>query len=371
MPFARPTIKEIQTRIMADMSTLLLDGRPVQRKSFLSVLAKAFSKAVYPCYGFLAWIVKQMFASTAETKYLEIIGEEIDVTRRPAGYASGEAIFTGIDGAAIPAGTMLNAANGQQYRTSELGTIGFAITEQAIIPVEAVVEGAAGNIDAGEILSLVSPIESVYSAVAVNTGSIDGGTDIETDAELLARILAKKRRPPQGGAVPDYEQWMMAVPGVYRPFVFTLYGGPGTDPDVEQAGFVAMSFCVATGDHIPSGTKVSEVQVAIDTVRSNTVKGAVVFAPTPLPVALEIQVTPNTQAVQDAVEAALDAMLLAEAVPTGTSLPGGAVASGKLYLSHINEAISLAVGEIDHVLVSPTSDITIRKDEFPVLSYTW
>ncbi|MFH1999963.1 MAG: baseplate J/gp47 family protein [Planctomycetota bacterium] len=65
--------------------------------------------------------------------------------------------------------------------------------------------------------------------------------------------------------------------------------------------------------------------------------------------------------VKAAIEAELEDLIYREGEP-GSSI----------YLSHIREAISLATGEVDHTLVSPTSDVTIGATEIAVLgTITW
>jgi hypothetical protein len=50
----------------------------------------------------------------------------------------------------------------------------------------------------------------------------------ETDAELLARLLARMRRPPAGGNKYDYVQWALEVDYVAAAWSFPLAQGPGT-----------------------------------------------------------------------------------------------------------------------------------------------
>jgi uncharacterized phage protein gp47/JayE len=70
-----------------------------------------------------------------------------------------------------------------------------------------------------------------------------------------------------------------------------------------------------------------------------------VVAPTPVTLNFNIQLTPNTASVKAAVEASLRDLLLREAAPGVT-----------LLISHIREAISVAAGETDNVLISPTTN---------------
>ena len=92
------------------------------------------------------------------------------------------------------------APDGEEYITTAQGTISGGT---AIIAIEALIAGAAGNQDDETDLSLVSPIENIYSSAELNAAITDG-SDEETDAHLLARIQLQERTPPQGGSVPDY-----------------------------------------------------------------------------------------------------------------------------------------------------------------------
>ncbi|TJW61918.1 MAG: hypothetical protein E5X43_37835, partial [Mesorhizobium sp.] len=73
--------------------------------------------------------------------------------------------------------------------------------------------GVATNIAAGETVERADPTQfpNLELEAIVASGGIGGGADTETDASLRARILDRKRRPPQGGAYSDYEQFARAV----------------------------------------------------------------------------------------------------------------------------------------------------------------
>ncbi|WP_230478800.1 baseplate J/gp47 family protein [Kingella kingae] len=55
-----------------------------------------------------------------------------------------------------------------------------------------------------------------------------GGTDAESDASLLARLLERLRRPPAGGNQYDYKNWALSVDGVSSAYVYPLRRGLGT-----------------------------------------------------------------------------------------------------------------------------------------------
>ena len=98
-----------------------------------------------------------------------------------------------------------------------------------------------------------------------------------------------------------------------------------------------------TADGIPDGASVAAVQALIDQEDRRPVTADVtVVAPVAKPLDLVISgLTPASAEVQAAVIANLTDLLRREASPGATIL-----------LSHIREAISIAAGEHDHVLVS-------------------
>lgn len=107
---------------------------------------------------------------------------------------------------------------------------------------------------------------------------------------------------------------------------------------------------------LPDSTEVSNVQAYIDDPSRRPVTAMFrAAAPTALTVNFDIDVTPNTAEVQAAVEAELRDLLLREGAP-GVTIP----------LSHIREAISIAVGETDYVLNTPSAAITPTATQIPI-----
>ncbi len=88
--------------------------------------------------------------------------------------------------------------------------------------------GVAGNLAAGAVLTLLSPLPGTGSTGAVTESGITGGADIESIAELLDRLLYVRRNPPVGGALHDYVIWAREVPGVSRAWAWDAWHGPGT-----------------------------------------------------------------------------------------------------------------------------------------------
>jgi uncharacterized phage protein gp47/JayE len=348
MPFTRPPLKSLIDRSIADIHARLPGSDALLPVSNLNVLAHVNAAAVHGLYGFLDWLSKQVMPDTADDDYLARWASIWKVNRRPAAPATGVVTLSGIPGASVLAGTQLSSAHGERYNLLEDVTL---VAETAIARVEAVTPGAAGNLAIGA-LTLVSPVPGIKSTAIVAMDGLTGGTDAESDASLRERLMYRIQRPPRGGAAHDYEAWAKEVPGVTRVWVA---------PETPEPGYVTVRFVRDDDENfIPSADEIGRVQTHIDQVRP--VQAHVhVLAPVPVPIDFEIDAIPASQSVREAIEAEIRDLLLREAAP-------GAV----ILKSHITEAISIALGEMDHTLVSPTSNVVFAPSEIAVFGgITW
>jgi uncharacterized phage protein gp47/JayE len=356
MPFSRPTLTNIIARIESDMSSRLLSGMPVLRRSFLGVLARVFAGISHMFYGALEWITTQILPTTQEDSYLEEYADVWGITRIAAVYATGNVVFTGTNGSTIPLGTQVQRADGVIYATTAVGTISGGTATVAVIAAEA---GASGNCATGTAVATISSVPGINQAATVS-GAITIGADQESIENLRVRVLQRIQTPPQGGAEADYVAWAMAADArVYKVFVFPSYAGPGT---------VGLTFItnVVADHHIPDGTLVTIVKDYVNARKPVTAAtffagSDLIFAPAALPVPMTIAIKPNTTDVKAAVEAEITDLILRDAEP-----------GGELLLSRIDEAISRAAGEEDHSLTVPAADVSIGATQFPVLgTITW
>lgn len=177
-------------------------------------------------------VLKRGFASTTFGDYLDLRCEEHGLTRKPAVKATGQVTFTGVENTTIPAGTPVatpaDSASGQS-------SVQFVTTAEVIIPggqttvaanIEASEAGSSGNVSPDTITIMVTPVSGI---TAVNNAlATGGGTDTETDADLLARFYAKVQTPGTSGNKADYLNWALEVAGVGAAQVVPLWNGAGT-----------------------------------------------------------------------------------------------------------------------------------------------
>lgn len=319
------------------------------------VLAAVWAGAVHMTHGHLEWNAKQLLPTTSEREFLIPQAAMWGITVLPATFASGTVTATGDNGAIVPEDSILVRDDGVTYRvTADSAPIAGGETEVA---VEAVLAGADGNLAAGEVLAFESPISGVDASVTVGPGDIDGGVDEEDTEALRVRFLERLREPPQGGGDQDYVAWAKEVPGVTRVWVYRHENGLGT---------VVVRF-VRDGESpiFPSAGEVTAVQVKLDAERPTTAE-VTASAPTSLAVNFNVALTPNTVAVQDAVEAELTDLLFREGEP------GDGGGRGTILLSHILVAIGVADGVEDFDLIAPVADVVPGVGELPQPgTFTW
>ena len=256
MAWTSPTLSELISRVESDLNTKFFGTAATLRRSVLKVLARVWAGVVYPIHLFLFWIYAQAFAHLADGDQLDRHGQEIGVFRKPATFANGLVLLTGTSGTVIPQGTLIQTVVDRvEYQTTQDVTL----TGPTLVSVTAIVAGSAGNQESGVPLELVSPIVGVDTVRT--SGAISEGVEIEGDEEYRARILYKKRNPPQGGADADYVIWATSVSPVTDCWVF---------PQYPEANSVTLR--VANYNATPPVLSPSEVQDVVDYVTDRSRK---------------------------------------------------------------------------------------------------
>jgi uncharacterized phage protein gp47/JayE len=348
MAFDRPTLEALIDRTRVDIQTRLSGVDAYLRRSVEGVLARVIAGTAHGLYGYIQHVASQIIASTATGSYLDSWCRLFGVTRTPATVSTGSCTFTGTTGTSIPLGTSVTVGDYTYSTTSAVVVAGGTAT----VSVTSDHPGADTQADSGQTATLTSPIAGVDSDGVVASPGLSGGSDVETDAALQRRLLARIATRPKNGAKGDYEAWALDCSGVTRAWQY---------PDWFGLGTVAVFF-VRDNDPspVPDAAEVAVVQSYINE-RSSVVAVPTALAPTAVALDPEIILVPDNAANRAAVKAELEDLLLLVAEP-----------SGRLYISQLNEAISRAAGEVDHTLVSPVADVVYAANEFGVLgTITW
>lgn len=348
MPFTTPSLPDLNDQAASSIEAELPGSDARLRRSNLNVLGRVMAGFAHGFYGYLRRFLEECLP-WSQGLLLEMWAGIWGVHRKAAFAAGGNVVFTGTNGAVIAAGTALQTADGQIVETTMAAAIAGGVATVSVLAVE---PGSAGNVAAGALLSLINPVAGVVATASVNVDGITNGSDIESTDELYARFLVRVRSPAHGGSATDYQNWALEVEGVTRAWVVPNWSGVGSVLVLFVRDRDAINF--------PNAAAIALVQAHIDLVRPVTAD-VTVAAPIAKTVNLVLSVTPNTQAVRDAVAANIVDLFLREA-DVGASL----------VLSHINRDISLASGETDHILSAPSANVPCAANEMAVLgTITW
>lgn len=346
----RPVLKELIDRIEQDVTSRLGIGAPA-RMALARVLARAEAGVAHALYGYIDTKEKNFLPDTGDEASVLRWSTLFGIPRLSAVAATGSVQAIGTDGTVIPAGRELKSSSDVLYAVDADATI---TSGAAIVAVTAKDRGIAGNANAGAQLTFAQPISGALPSVTIQTPGLSGGADLEMIDALRVRVLDRMQSPPKGGADDDYVEWAKSAhPDVTRAWV----AGQEMAANSVTVRLVTDN---APGGLIPT-TAVLDAVTAYILARRPVTASVYVSAPTAVPLAMSVSISPNTQAVKDAITAELTDLIKREAKPGGTIL-----------VSHIREAISNAAGEENSTLTSPTSDVTHSTGQIATLgTITW
>lgn len=346
--FSRPELPQLIATIRSDLLTRF-EQDVVLRRMDAEVYARVQAAAVHTLYGYLDYLARNMLPDLCDEDWLYRHGRIKRCPRKDAVSAAGFIRWDGISGTpTLPAGTQIQRDDQVTYTTTQTVKAAGGLLR---VPVTADVAGAAGNTDEGTALRLGTPVSGIPSTGYADT--LTGGADEEELETWRARVLERYYWIPQGGADPDYVIWAKEISGITRAWTFRHWQGKGT-----------VGVMVATSDPehpAPGDDAVLAVRNHILPLAPVAGAGLFVFAATEKSIPMTIALAKDTPEIRTAVTAELNSLMLRDGAP-----------SGKVYLSRISEAISLAAGEVAHQLRSPVADVILGQTELPVLgTITW
>lgn len=218
--------EEIQERMMNNLPSDMDDmpgGFPYD-----FTMPSALEKSEFINYH-LARSLMIAFPQYAWDDWLDLHGQQVHVTRKPAEKAAGKLQITGVAGSIIAAGTIFCTA-----ATDTVPSIEFATDEDCTIRddgsievnVTAVEDGINSNVAANTVTLMLKPDKAV--ATVTNTEKFTGGTEIESNDDYYDRISAEYANSMTYlGNDSDYIRWAKEV-GAGDCIVLPAANGPGT-----------------------------------------------------------------------------------------------------------------------------------------------
>lgn len=161
----------------------------------------------------LDWMLKQIFADTADRDYLISRCAEWGIAPNPATRAVLKGEFN------------IDIEIGSRFSLNTLNYIAVEKINTGIYKMECVTAGSAGNQNLGPMLPILY-IPGLTKAELTEV-LVEGVEEEKTEA-LRDRLLIKIQKPSTSGNKYDYYNWAMECAGVGAAKVFPLAGGPGT-----------------------------------------------------------------------------------------------------------------------------------------------
>lgn len=208
------TEKIIKDRMLANIT----NDVDKSEGSFTNDVISVVSNELEQGYIELDNVLSLVFAQTTYGEYLDRRAGEYGLTRKSGVKASGTVRFFGNDGVVIPIGTTVSTSSELKYITTTSGTILGGFVD---INVEAENVGIIYNVPANTVNVLPQLIIGVTSIN--NIDIISGGVDIESDYDLLNRLLIKVQTPATSGNVNHYKLWALEVTGIGDVKVFPTW----------------------------------------------------------------------------------------------------------------------------------------------------
>lgn len=264
MAFSTKDYRQIKADILRDISNQRADAY-VGDDSDFALRANATGASIEGLYEHQKWVARQIFPDTADADILETKhANPRGIFLKIASNATGSIRFSGAAGSPIPIGAEAVSIGGLSFLTTASGVIGAGGSID--IAAKAALAGLSGNLTAGTALTLTAAPNGVQSQAIIV--SMAGGTDVETPASLLARVLFDMRMPPAGGAQHDYYKWALEVAGVTDAYVF-----------VQRRVINGVDVVIETTGGLPSAQLISDVTAYINSKRPPCVD-LLVMAPT-------------------------------------------------------------------------------------------
>jgi len=314
------TVAETATALDTEMTAAGFPWSSGVRGSFSWVLGRVIGLASGAAYRFLTYIASGIHASTSrDLEQLRLFGEDRGIDYKSGTLATGIATIIGsvTAGGALPANSWLvSTITGLRWKTTAPVTVAAGGTEDVAIQAE--YPGSEYLVVAEPFRITTVPVGiEAFSELTANAG----GFAEEGIESYRGRILDALARPPEGGAVADWQAWTrelltQAVEGVW------VYAPADVVPaGVDPSGFVdpgdvAVLYALSGSGtaKIPSGPNVTSMNTHLRGHADRPVTSyPTAFAPVDNNVAIAITAHLGTGAVQadveDAIEAALQTML--------------------------------------------------------------
>lgn len=319
---------------------------------------EAISISAYELRYWIDFMIRQVFPQTATGGYLDLLGVMFNCYRKAAVKATGHVTFL----TETIKSYIITIPVGTEVKTGGIDGVYYVTTEEVLLgvgnlsvnaPIEAVVAGVDGNVNAETIDELPDPIDDL---TVLNNEATDNGSDEESDGDFRERIL----EAGQGGQV-GTEAWfkLMAesVTGVHDAKVIS-------NPDGEEYNVKVL----VNGEITPTPTEVLNEVLALLTNEENKIAGLKITVDRPN--YLETAVTANItlvegyvwNTVKENIENNIDCYFNGGETTYGIEYPGFSI-DDELIRTQLMQIINNTDGVLDYNLTSPSDNVSTTEED--------
>lgn len=244
-----------------------LSGNDVPELSDIDIRLKVLAGEIFNDEVNLDFVVRQMFASTAQGEYLDMHAADSGLTRKPALKSKGTVRFwlneiTNTD-ILVPEGTVVATSGADSVRF--ITDADAVITAgDAFVTVSCTAEqgGASGNVGAHTINMQVTGVIGIDHVD--NLYAFKGGANAEDDTALRKRILNSYTAVSNGSNAAYYKRLALSVEGVKSANVAAKVRGAGTvDIYISGDGTTVSTDLVARVNSLVSAQRELNVDVQV------------------------------------------------------------------------------------------------------------
>ncbi|HWU86210.1 MAG TPA: baseplate J/gp47 family protein [Kofleriaceae bacterium] len=287
MAFRTPTLDEQHATLIA-VSKALQPDIDVSDTSTENLWLLTQAAGVTDNHANVAAAKNDLLPQTASGEMLDRWADLRGVRRKgatPARKAAALRVF-GTPTTTVDDGTTFRHVSGLRFKTTNgdelVGPSGYVDCD-----VVAIDKGSATRLNAGETLTIETPVTGLEDEAELQKDLDEDGEDAEQDGALSPRVVSRFRDPPRGGTRVDYEQWALEIDGIAAAYPYPLRGGNGT---VHLAALHAGSGAARILDSV----EISDLQALIDAKkRPVSVKGFTVLKVVEEPTDVEVTVLPD------------------------------------------------------------------------------
>lgn len=270
------SVAQIYAAIIAQVESEIGATIPIIPIAFVRVFAKAFAAVLVLVYKYTSFTWLQLYVSEASFKSTTINGVTViplvewgrlvgagdPVPAVPAELTATVQV-TNQTGDPIPSGTpLVYDPTGVVYLMTATVLRDAATKTISIVAASDQTGGsglgAIGNLLPGAIVSFTSPLVDVLRDATV-LAVVVSGEDPEPEAQYRQRIIDRFQKPPQGGALADYEIWGEEAAGIIN-----IYPYVGDQPGTVENYCEADPVSSGSADGIPTQAQLDAALASIN-----------------------------------------------------------------------------------------------------------